>query len=105
MEMRQELRAFTIAFWMRASDTQLDPGTPISYAVQVGGMIIILILLVFIPLPGLLSWTAGWFAQLDGYHTVVREVDGLNPGRTNTQGVKKNYLRKNSFLCYDFVVF
>ena len=38
VEMRQELRAFTVAFWMKVGQDQLDPGTPISYAVQDGGM-------------------------------------------------------------------
>jgi len=37
VEMRQELRAATVAFWMKVAEDQLDPGTPISYAVQVGG--------------------------------------------------------------------
>lgn len=37
VEMRQELRAFTVAFWMKVAETEIDPGTPISYAVQVGG--------------------------------------------------------------------
>lgn len=37
VEMRQELRAVTVAFWMKVAEDQLDPGTPISYAVQVGG--------------------------------------------------------------------
>ena len=37
VEMRQELRAFTVAFWMKVAPDQLDPGTPISYAVQEGG--------------------------------------------------------------------
>ena len=38
VEMRQELRAFTVAFWMMVAGTELDPGTPISYAVQDGGI-------------------------------------------------------------------
>ena len=33
--------------------------------------------------------TAAWLAQLVGYQTVVREVKGSRPGRTNTQGLKK----------------
>jgi len=37
VEMRQELRAFTVAFWMKVDISQTDPGTPLSYAVQVGG--------------------------------------------------------------------
>ena len=40
MEMRQELRAVTVAFWMKVADNQLDPGTPISYAVQEGGTLL-----------------------------------------------------------------
>ncbi|KAJ7371254.1 hypothetical protein OS493_027368 [Desmophyllum pertusum] len=36
VEMRQELKAFTVAFWMKVDPSQLDPGTPISYAVQDG---------------------------------------------------------------------
>ena len=32
--------------------------------------------------------TAAWLAQLDGYQTVVREVEGSSPGRTNTHGLK-----------------
>ena len=39
VEMRQELRAFTVAFWMEVAGNELDPGTPISYAVQDGGII------------------------------------------------------------------
>ena len=34
------------------------------------------------------TFTAGWLAQLDGYQSVVREVEGSSPGRTNTQGLK-----------------
>ena len=37
VEMRQELRAFTVAFWMKVANSEIDPGTPLSYAVQVGG--------------------------------------------------------------------
>ena len=40
VEMRQELRAFTVAFWMKVAGTELDPGTPISYAVQDGGILL-----------------------------------------------------------------
>ena len=40
VEMRQELRAFTVAFWMKVAPEQLDPGTPISYAVQEGGTLL-----------------------------------------------------------------
>ena len=41
VEMRQELRAVTVAFWMKVAQNQLDPGTPISYAVQEGGTLLI----------------------------------------------------------------
>ena len=37
VEMRQELRAFTVAFWMKVANSEIDPGTPLSYAAQVGG--------------------------------------------------------------------
>ena len=40
VEMRQELRAVTVAFWMKVANDQLDPGTPISYAVQEGGTLL-----------------------------------------------------------------
>lgn len=43
LEMRQELRAFTVCFWMNVANSELDPGTPISYAVQVGGILTFLI--------------------------------------------------------------
>jgi len=39
VEMRQELRAVTVAFWMKVAQNQLDPGTPISYAVQEGATV------------------------------------------------------------------
>ena len=45
-------------------------------------------------------FAAAWLAQLVGYQTAVREVEGSSPGRTNTQGLK-NYLRRKCFLCYD----
>ena len=34
-----------------------------------------------------LKYTADRLAQLVEYRTAVREVVGLNPGRTNTQGL------------------
>ena len=34
------------------------------------------------------SVSAPWLAQLVGYQTVVRKVEGLSPGWTNTQDVK-----------------
>ena len=37
VENRQELRAFTVAFWMKVDDSEIDPGTPVSYAVSIGG--------------------------------------------------------------------
>ena len=40
VEMRQELRAVTVAFWMKVDQGELDPGTPISYAVQEGGTLL-----------------------------------------------------------------
>jgi len=40
VEMRQELRAVTVAFWMNVAEGELDPGTPISYAVQEGGTLL-----------------------------------------------------------------
>ncbi|XP_068719046.1 sushi, von Willebrand factor type A, EGF and pentraxin domain-containing protein 1-like [Montipora capricornis] len=36
VENRQELRAFTVAFWMKVDDSEIDPGTPVSYAVSIG---------------------------------------------------------------------
>ena len=37
VENRQEMKAFTVAFWMKVDDSEIDPGTPISYAVSIGG--------------------------------------------------------------------
>ena len=37
-----------------------------------------------------LSCLAAWLAQLVGYQTVVREVEGSSPAWTNTQGLKIN---------------
>lgn len=37
VEMRQELRAFTVAFWLKVSEDEVNPGTPISYAASLGG--------------------------------------------------------------------
>ena len=51
----------------------------------------------------ILIFTAAWLAQLDGYQTVVREVEGSSPSRTNTQGLK-NELRRKCFLCYDVCI-
>lgn len=39
VEMRQNLTAFTVAFWLKVANTEIDPGTPLSYAVEVGGNI------------------------------------------------------------------
>ncbi|PFX17574.1 Sushi, von Willebrand factor type A, EGF and pentraxin domain-containing protein 1 [Stylophora pistillata] len=36
LEMRQELRAFSVAFWMKVANSEVNPGTPLSYAVKVG---------------------------------------------------------------------
>lgn len=40
VEMRQNLTAFTVAFWLKVANTEIDPGTPLSYATEVGGNII-----------------------------------------------------------------
>ena len=32
-----------------------------------------------------------WLAQLVGYQTVVREIEGSIPGRISTQGLKINW--------------
>lgn len=40
VEMRQELRAFSVAFWMKVANSEVNPGTPLSYAVKVGGIVI-----------------------------------------------------------------
>ncbi|XP_067041101.1 sushi, von Willebrand factor type A, EGF and pentraxin domain-containing protein 1-like [Acropora muricata] len=36
VENRQEVKAFTVAFWMKVEEGEIDPGTPISYAVSIG---------------------------------------------------------------------
>lgn len=45
VEMRQELRAFSVAFWMKVANSEVNPGTPLSYAVEVGGMISYLLII------------------------------------------------------------
>ena len=37
--------------------------------------------------PILSQYLAVWLAQLDGYQTIVREVEGSSPRRTNIQGL------------------
>ena len=41
VENRQEVKAFTVAFWMKVEDGEIDPGTPISYAVSIGGNLLL----------------------------------------------------------------
>ena len=41
VQMREDtLSAFTVAFWMKVANSEIDPGTPISYAVEVGGSLL-----------------------------------------------------------------
>ena len=42
--------------------------------------------------------TANRFAQLVEHRTIMQKVGGLNPGRTNTQGLKITELEVVSFV-------